>query len=113
MGTHQMSERQVLDAVIAMAVKKVFDEYVSQHGIAEITSVFSKGVKVEVGDLVPSAEYEKLLRRVPEVWDKAFEVNASTDVATRASCVEFVLAGMYANDMISRAQSHGRVSYEI
>jgi magnesium chelatase subunit I len=106
MGTHQMSERQVLDAVIAMAVKKVFDEYVSQHGIAEITSVFSKGVKVEVGDLVPSAEYEKLLRRVPEVWDKAFEVNASTDVATRAS-------GMYANDMISRAQSHGRVSYEI
>jgi magnesium chelatase subunit I len=112
MGTHQMTERQVLDAVIAEAIKKVFDEYVSKHGLAEITNVFSKGVKVEVGDLVPSANYEKLLRRVPDVWDKAFEVNASEDSAVRASCVEFVLAGMYANEMISRSQIHGRTNYE-
>jgi magnesium chelatase subunit I len=112
MGSHQMSERQVLDAVIAEAIKKVFDEYVTQHGLDEITSVFAKGIKVEVGDLVPSENYERLLRRVPEVWDKAFEVNASQDSAMRAACVEFVLAGMYANDMISRSQSHGRTSYE-
>ncbi len=34
MGTHQMSERQVLDAVIAEAIKIVFDEYVEEHGLA-------------------------------------------------------------------------------
>ncbi len=113
MGTHQMGERQVLDAVISSAIKNVFQEYVSQHGLKEITEVFAKGVKVQVGDLVPSQQYSHLLRRVPSVWEKAFEVNAAEDDAVRASCVEFVLAGMYALDLISRAQSHGRVEYEV
>ncbi len=112
MGTHQMGERQVLDAVIAQAIKTVFQEYVSQHGLEAITSVFSKGVKVEVGDLIPSERYQGLLKRVPEVWDKAFEVNAAQDPAVRASCTEFVLAGMYALDLISRSQTRGHVTYE-
>jgi len=46
------------------------------------------------------------------VWEKAFEVNSSTDPAVRASCVEFVLAGLYSTDRISRASKHGRVTYE-
>jgi magnesium chelatase subunit I len=50
---------------------------------------------------------------VPPVWDKAFEVNASENESVRASCVEFVLAGLYALDRISRSQSHGRIEYEI
>lgn len=112
MGTHQMGERQVIDAVIAQAIKTVFQEYVSQHGLEAITNVFAKGVKIEVGDLVPSERYEALLKRVPDVWSKAFEVNAAQDAAVRASCVEFVLAGMYALDMISRSQSRGHVTYE-
>jgi magnesium chelatase subunit I len=112
MGSHQMSERQVLEAVLAEATKAVFEEYVQEHGLAEIGEVFAKGVKIEVGDMLPSAHYEKLLKRVPTVWDKAFEVNAAADPAVRASCVEFVLAGLYATDRISRATRHGRISYE-
>ena len=113
MGTHQMNERQVLDAVIANAIKVVFQEYVSEHGLDEITGVFSKGVKVQVGDLIASQSYEKLLKRVPDVWEKAFEVNAAQDPAVRASCVEFVLAGMYSQELISRSQSRGQISYEV
>ena len=94
MGSHQMSERQVLDAVMAEAIRVVFEEYVDRHGLAEIAEIFSHGVKIEVGDLVPSAKYAELLKRVPPVWDKAFEVNAAEDPAVRASCVEFVLAGL-------------------
>ncbi len=112
MGTHQMGERQVLDAIIAEAVKTVFDEYVGRAGLDEITKVFGKGMRLEVGDLVPSERYASIVRHVPAVWDKAFEVNASSDPAVRASCVEFVLAGMYAHEMISRGQGHGRTSYE-
>jgi len=33
----------------------VFDEYVDRHGLEEITGVFSKGVKIEVGDMLPSS----------------------------------------------------------
>jgi magnesium chelatase subunit I len=112
MGTHQMSEKQVLEAIAAQAIKDVFGEYVTEHGLAEIAEIFGKGVKIEVGDMLPSRAYAERLKRVPPVWDKAFEVNASGDEAVRASCVEFVLAGLYASDKISRQQKHGRVTYE-
>ena len=63
--------------------------------------------------MLPSEHYETLLKRVPPIWDKAFEVNASGEPAVRASCVEFILAGLHATDRISRAQRHGIVSYEV
>lgn len=113
MSSHQMSERQVLDGVIAEAIKTVFQEYVEQHGLEAISQIFAKGVKIEVGDMLPSAHYETLLKRVPPVWDKAFEINAGESAAVRASCVEFVLAGLYATERISRAQRHGVVTYEM
>jgi magnesium chelatase subunit I len=113
MGTHQMTEKQVLDAVLAESIATVFNEYVDKHGLTEIAQIFSEGVKIEVGDMLPSSHYAKLLQRVPPVWDKAFEVNASQNEAVRASCVEFVLAGLYATDRISRSQSHGRIVYEM
>ena len=83
----------------------MFEEYIDRHGLTEIAEIFSRGVKVEVGDLLPSSTYADRLKRVPPAWDKAFEVNASSDVAVRASCVEFVLAGLYATDRISRVSA--------
>ena len=111
MSSHQMSERQVLDAVMAESIKTVFEEYVDEHGLEEISQIFAKGVKIEVGDMLPSEQYASLLERVPPVWDKAFEVNSASSAAVRASCVEFVLAGLYATDRISRNQRHGSISY--
>jgi magnesium chelatase subunit I len=113
MGSQQMSERQVLESVIAEAIKSVFEEYVQKGDLEEITQVFGRGVRVEVGDMLPSSQYAERLKRVPKAWDKAFEVNAAESEAVRASCVEFVLAGLYASDRISRAQKLGRITYEI
>ena len=112
MGSHQMSEKQVLEAIVADAVRIVFAEYVDKHGLDEIADVFGKGVKIEVGDMLPSSDYANRMKRVPKAWDKAFEVNAGESEAMRAACVEFVLAGMYATDRISRATKHGRITYE-
>jgi len=113
MGTHQMSERQVIDAILAEAIKTVFEEYVDEHGLGDIGDIFAKGVKIEVGDMLPSSAYAERMQRVPPAWAKAFEVNAAEDEAVRASCVEFVLAGLYVTNRISRSQRHGRISYEI
>ena len=112
MGSHQMSERQVLDAVTAQAIQVVFEKYVEQHGLSEISEIFQQGVRVEVGDMLPSSVYAERLQRVPPVWERAFDVNASENEAVRASCVEFVLAGLYSMDRISRAQRHGTIEYE-
>jgi magnesium chelatase subunit I len=112
MGSHQMSERQILDALIANAIKEVFKKYVEEFGQSEIAEIFSKGVRVEVGDMLPSESYTQRLRHVPPVWEKAFEVNATENPAVRAACVEFVLAGLYSMDRISRASKRGKIHYE-
>jgi magnesium chelatase subunit I len=113
MGSHQMNERQVLEALIAAAVKTVFQQYVEDFGLNEIAEIFSKGVRIEVGDMLPSKAYAERLKAIPPAWEKAFEVNASDNDAVRASCVEFVLAGLYSLDRISRGQKFGKVHYEV
>ena len=57
MGSHQMSERQVLDAIVAEAIRNVFEQYVDRHGLEEIAKIFGDGVKIEVGDMLPSEAY--------------------------------------------------------
>jgi magnesium chelatase subunit I len=113
MGSHQMSERQVMDAITAEAIKVVFQQYIEEYGLGEIAEIFSKGVRIEVGDMLPSGLYAERLKVVPPAWDKAFEVNASENEPVRAACVEFVLAGLYSRDQISRSQKHGRIQYEL
>ncbi len=113
MGSSQMTERQVLEAIMAEAIGTVFEEYVDKHGLEQIAEIFAKGVKIEVGDMLPASHYAKRLKRVPKAWEKAFEVNPSKNDAVHAACVEFVLAGLYASDQISRSQRHGRITYEI
>ncbi|MEM7782815.1 MAG: magnesium chelatase [Planctomycetota bacterium] len=113
MGSHQMTEKQVLDSIVAEAIQIVFEEYISRHGLDDIAEIFGKGVRIEVGDMIPSSEYADRLKRVPPAWEKAFEVNSSSDPAVRASCVEFILAGLYSLDRISRSQEHGHSSYEL
>ncbi|MFM7076983.1 MAG: magnesium chelatase [Planctomycetaceae bacterium] len=112
MGSHQLSERQVLDAIVAEAVGTVFGEYVERHSLDGIAKVFSEGMKIEVGDAVPSADYRRIVSDIPELWERAFEVNVAADPAVRASCIEFVLAGLWASERISRLQSHGRTIYD-
>ena len=113
MASSQLSEPQVLESIQAVAIKTVFEEYVDRHGLEEIAEIFSRGVKIEVGDMLPSSEFAKRLKRVPPVWEKAFEVSPSKNDAMRASCVEFVLAGLYATDRVSRSAHHGVITYEI
>jgi magnesium chelatase subunit I len=113
MGSQQMSEKQVLDAILAEAIRTVFEEYVEKTGLEEIAQVFGRGVKIDVGDMLPSGHYAERLKRVPKAWEKAFEVNPAQSESVRASCVEFVLAGLYATDRISRSQKHGRITYEV
>ncbi|QDV65810.1 magnesium chelatase [Crateriforma conspicua] len=112
MGSHQMSEKHIIDSIVAQAIETVFGEYVEEHGLAEIAEIFRGGVRVEVGDQLPSSQYAQRLQSVPPAWEKAFEVNASEDQAVRASCVEFVLAGLYAMDKISRSTQFGKIEYE-
>ncbi len=98
---------------MAEAISKVFEEYLQHSALDAIPASFAKGVRIEVGDMLPSSAYAERFRHVPAAWEKAFEVNSGRHDSVRASCVEFVLAGLYATDRISRSEQHGRIVYEI
>ena len=57
----------MLDSIIAEAIQIVFEEYVSEHGLDEITEIFGKGVRIKVGDMVPSAERSALEATCPHL----------------------------------------------
>ena len=91
----------------------MFEEYVDKHGLDEIAEIFGKGVKIEVGDMLPSSHYAERLKRVPPAWDKAFEVNAGDNDAVRAS-LRRVRAGRPVRHRPDqpRAKQRGRIVYE-
>ena len=113
MSSHQLTERQVLDAILAEAIGNVFSEYIDRHGLDEIAEIFARGVKVEVGDLLPSGQYAERLQRVPAGLGKGLRGERLQQSGDAASCVEFVLAGLHATERISRSQTQGKIVYEI
>ena len=113
MGSHQMSERQVLDAILAEAIGTVFEEYVDKHGLDEIADIFRQGREDR------GRRHAAVARRTPSGSSacrrrgrKRSRSTPAESEAVRASCVEFVLAGLYATDRISRSTKHGRIVYE-
>ena len=71
-------------------------------------------MKIEVGDMLPSSHYAELLKRVPPVVGQGVRGERQPETTPCArSCIEFVLAGLYATDRISRSQQHGRIVYEV
>ena len=112
MGSHQMSERQVLDAVMAEAIRKVFEEYVDRHGLDEIAQDFRRRGE----DRSRRHAAVVAVRRAPEARAAGLGQGVRGQRRRRPGgarrCVEFVLAGLYATDQISRSQHHGRMVYE-
>jgi magnesium chelatase subunit I len=49
-----MTERQVLDAIVAEAIRDVFEEYVDKHGLDEIAEVLPRESRSKWAILLPS-----------------------------------------------------------
>ena len=65
--------------MLADAIATVFKEYVDKLGLAEIAEIFSRGVKIEVGDMLPRVPTQSdqhimalPLREAREVFEKEY-----------------------------------------
>ena len=113
MGSHQMTERQVLDAVLAEAI---------QHRVRGIRRSARPGgdrpdlfARREDRSRRPAALGR--LRRTLEARAAGLGQGVRSQRLERPGraglCVEFVLAGLYATDRISRSQKHGSITYDL
>ncbi|VAX17620.1 Magnesium chelatase, subunit ChlI [hydrothermal vent metagenome] len=97
-----LTEEQVINRVMEKAIESIFVERFSSSRLDEIAEGINNDNTIEVGDMIPSAEYKKIVASFPRLWEPVHELGGDESDQMRASCVEFVLEGLYLTGKLSR-----------
>ncbi len=104
-------EEQILDKLIQGAVLAVFNRYYSVSDFDDIVTRFKSGISVEVGDMMPSANYERLVKQVEGLQEHIDKVEANASGPVTASAVEFILEGLHLNKRLNKDRVGPAVQY--
>jgi len=104
-------EDQIIEKLIQGAVAAVFGRTFNVAELEPIVQRFKAGVSVEVGDMVPSSEYVRLLKDVPGLDAAIAPVAGSRSPAEIASAVEFLLEGLHLNKRLNKDRLGAKVQY--
>ncbi len=89
----------------------VFNRYYSVSDFDDIVTRFKSGISVEVGDMMPSANYEKVVKEVDGLAEHVAKVEAKPSAAVTASVVEFILEGLHLNKRLNKDRVGAAVQY--
>jgi magnesium chelatase subunit I len=104
-------EGVVLERIVAAAVLEVFRARVRPELLGEIVQAFGDDAVAHTGDDLPSADYEALVARMPNLAKVAEELGVSGSPAGLASAVELVLEGMHLTKRLNKDAVAGRATY--
>ena len=104
-------EEQIIDKLIQGAVLAVFNRYFSVAEMDPIVARFKGGHAVEVSDMTPSADYQKMARQTESMSSAIATLGATGKAPLVASAVEFVLEGLHLNKRLNKDRVAGRVQY--
>ena len=97
-----ISETQVVGRIIEKAVRVVFTERMGNVNMDALVDSIKGDVNIETGDMIPSAEYRNIVSRLPQLWEPVNGLGGDRSDQERASCVEFVLEGLYLTGRLNR-----------
>ena len=104
-------EEQILDKLIQGAILAVFNRYYSVSDFDDLVTRFKSGISVEVGDMMPSANYEKMVKEVEGLTDHIKKLEAKPSTPVSASIIEFILEGLHLNKRLNKDRVGPTVSY--
>jgi magnesium chelatase subunit I len=104
-------EDQILEKLIQGAVLAVFNRYYSVSDFDDVVTRFKSGISVEVGDMMPSTNYERVIKQVDGLSAQIAKVEGKPSTATAASVVEFILEGLHLNKRLNKDRVGARVQY--
>jgi magnesium chelatase subunit I len=104
-------EEQILDKLIQGAVLAVFNRYFSVSDFDDVVTRFKSGISVEVGDMMPSSNYERIVKQVEGLPAQIAKVEAKPSLPQTASVVEFILEGLHLNKRLNKDRVGPRVQY--
>ena len=103
-------EEELLERLLARAVKGVFDEMLDPAALDEVAGWFEGGGGVEVSDEMPSAEYQEALEGIPGLRAALQEFGPFESPALAASAIEFVLEGLHLHEKLNKDSEGARAS---
>jgi len=104
-------EDQILEKLIQGAVLAVFNRYYSVSDFDDVVTRFKSGISVEVGDMMPSSNYERVVKQVEGLTHQVEKVESKPSAATTASVVEFILEGLHLNKRLNKDRVGAKVQY--
>ena len=104
-------EEQILDKLIQGAVLAVFNRYYSVSDFDDVVTRFKAGISVEVGDMMPSTNYERVVKQVNGLAEHVAKVEPKASAPVTASVVEFILEGLHLNKRLNKDRVGPKVHY--
>ena len=104
-------EEQILDKLIQGAVLAVFNRYYNVSDFDDVVTRFKSGISVEVGDMMPSANYERLAKQVEGLMEQVRKIEAKPSASQTAATVEFILEGLHLNKRLNKDRVGLKVQY--
>ncbi|MGE0058425.1 MAG: magnesium chelatase [Dehalococcoidia bacterium] len=104
-------EEQILDKLIQGAILAVFNRYFSVSDFDDIVTRFKSGISVEVGDMMPSSNYERVVKQVDGLQQHINKVEPGASGPVAASVVEFMLEGLHLNKRLNKDRVGAAVQY--
>jgi magnesium chelatase subunit I len=104
-------EEQIIEKLIQGAVVTVFNRYFSVSDFEEIVTRFKSGISVEVGDMMPSSGYERIVKQVDGLADQVAKLEPKPSPRQVAAAVEFILEGLHLNKRLNKDRVGSKASY--
>ncbi len=104
-------DHEIFQKLLRRAVKVVFDEHLALDDLAALVGSFGQGWKVEVGNMLPSAEYVEGMDNLEGLRVAVEKLGAGGSPARAASAIEFVLEGLHLSNKLNKSVEDGRVLY--
>ncbi|MGI9146317.1 MAG: magnesium chelatase [Chloroflexota bacterium] len=104
-------EEKVVEKLLQKAVLNVFNRHFAVHEFDELLTSFDNGLKIEVGDTLPSLEYMRQAAEVAGFAPAIKKLGGQGNPAQIASAIELVLEGLHLNRKVNKDRTAGRMRY--
>ncbi len=105
----ETSEDKVLGKLMQRAVLNVFNRRFKTAELEEVVKAFEGGLRIDVSDSMPSADYVRQAEQVRQSRDSGDQARRA-DPASVASAVEFVLEGLHLSRKLNKDVQPGGTS---
>ena len=104
-------DEQILEKLLQGAVVAVFNRYLNVAELEPIVTPFKSGLQVDTGEMVPSADYLKLLKNIDGLSGAVKKIGLAKTGPQAAAAIEFILEGLHLNKRLNKDRVPGRAQY--